>query len=298
SSRRQRSAPSSCWRGSPASASISGSRPSARAGGVTSPRTRTRTRCRGEAHRSRVSSQPSASRPSHGRYCALVIALLGNLARDLLPGQEPRAGGGPFHAARALRRLDVPARLYARCAVEDRDALLLPVARLGTPVEYVPGESTATFGISYDGDRRFMVVEGIGDTWSPEDVPALPPAVRWVHVAPLHRSDFPAETLAHIARGRRLSLDRQGPVRRPAPGQLCLDDAYDPAMRAHVQVLKLAEEEAEVLGDPAALPVPEVLVTHGTRGATVYTGGTVERVAAFGIDTDPTGAGDAFSIAY
>ena len=38
-----------------------------------------------------------------------VIALLGNLSHDFFPGQPPRPGGGPFHAARALQRLD------ARC---------------------------------------------------------------------------------------------------------------------------------------------------------------------------------------
>ena len=175
---------------------------------------------------------------------------------------------------------------------------MLPVARLGTPVHYVPGESTASFGISYDGDRRTMVMEAIGDVWSPDDLPRLRDNVRWVHVAPLARSDFPAETLAQIARGRRLSFDGQGLVRVPEVGELRLDDHYDPAVLAHVQTLKLAEEEAEVLGDPAALPVPEVIVTHGWHGATVYVGGVAVYVPAFGIDADPTGAGDAFSIAY
>ena len=32
-----------------------------------------------------------------------MIALLGNLSRDLRPGQAPQAGGGPTHGARALR---------------------------------------------------------------------------------------------------------------------------------------------------------------------------------------------------
>jgi len=227
-----------------------------------------------------------------------VIALLGNLSRDVFPGGEPRAGGAPFHAARALRRLDVRAALYARCAVEDRDALVLPVARLGTPVHYVPGESTASFRIAYEGERRLMHVDALGDTWLPDDVPSFASATRWVHVAPLLRSDFPAETLARVARGRRLSFDGQGLVRVPELGELRLDDDYDPALLEHVQVLKLSEEEAEALGDPAALRVPEVLVTHGVRGATVYTDGRAERVAAFGIDADPTGAGDAFSVAY
>ena len=38
-----------------------------------------------------------------------MIALLGNLARDLRPGQAPRAGGGPVYGARALRHLGAPA---------------------------------------------------------------------------------------------------------------------------------------------------------------------------------------------
>ena len=63
-----------------------------------------------------------------------------------------------------------------------------------------------------------MTVRALGDTWLPEDVPALPDGVRWVHVAPLARTDFPAETLAAAARGRRLSLDGQGLVRPGATG--------------------------------------------------------------------------------
>jgi sugar/nucleoside kinase (ribokinase family) len=226
-----------------------------------------------------------------------VIALLGNLSRDLF-GEEARPGGAPYHAARALRRIDTRAELYARCALADREALVLPVARLGTPVRYVPGDSTATFRISYDGDRRTMVVDAIGDVWTPDDLPQLNDDIRWVHVAPLARSDFPAETLARVARGRRVSLDGQGLVRVSGTGELRHDGEYDPAVLTHVQALKLSEEEAEVLGDPAALPVPEVIVTQGRRGATVYTGGSVEHVPAFGIDAEPTGAGDGFAIAY
>ena len=62
-----------------------------------------------------------------------MIALIGNLSRDLLPGQPPRVGGGPYHGARALQRLRVPARVVARCAEGDRAELLPPLARLGTP---------------------------------------------------------------------------------------------------------------------------------------------------------------------
>jgi sugar/nucleoside kinase (ribokinase family) len=226
-----------------------------------------------------------------------VIALIGNLSRDLLPGRPPQAGGGPFHGARALQRLRVPARVIARCAEIDREALLPPLVRLGTPTRYVPGELTSTFSFSYDGDVRTMSIEALGDVWRPGDIPELPSG-RWVHVAPLARGEFPVETIAALARRRRVSFDGQGLVRVPEVGPLRLDDDFDREILRHIWVLKLAEEEAEVLGDPAALGVREVVVTHGSRGSTVYCGGKSEYVPANPVDTDPTGAGDAFATAY
>ena len=226
-----------------------------------------------------------------------MIALLGNLACDLLPGDPPRVGGGPFHAARALVHQNAPVEIFARCALADRDALFTPVARLRTQAEYVPGEATATFAFSYDGDRREMEIAALGDVWRPEDVPDLD-GVGWVHLAPLARSDFPIETVAAIAEHGQVALDGQGLVRVPKIGPLELDANYDPDLLRHLTVLKLADEEAEVLGNPAELPVPEVVVTHGSRGATVYAGGTVEHVESDPVDTDPTGAGDAFLISY
>jgi sugar/nucleoside kinase (ribokinase family) len=226
-----------------------------------------------------------------------VIALIGNLSRDLLPGRPPQVGGGPFHGARALHRLRVPARIVARCAAEDRDELLPPLVRLGTPVRYVPGTATATFAFSYEGDRREMRVDALGDAWAPTDLPDLP-STRWAHVAPLSRHEFPAATIAALARRCRVSFDGQGLVRVPGVGPLRLDGDFDPELLRHVWVLKLAEEEADVVGDVAALGVREVLITHGSRGATVVCGGRSELVPARGIDGDPTGAGDAFTTAY
>ena len=226
-----------------------------------------------------------------------MIALLGNLSRDLLPGEPPRVGGGSYHGARALQRLRVPARVVARCATADKSTLLPSVITLGTPVRYVPGESTATFSFSYDGDVRTMTIDALGDAWSPADVPELPSG-RWVHVAPLARHEFPLETIAALARRRRVSLDGQGLVRAPRIGPLQLDGDFDRDLLRHIWVLKLADEEAEVLGDPAALGVREVVVTHGSRGSTVYCGGHAELVPARAFPGDPTGAGDAFATAY
>jgi sugar/nucleoside kinase (ribokinase family) len=227
-----------------------------------------------------------------------VIALAGNLSRDLLPGQPPRAGGGSYHGARALHRLRVPARILARCSLEDKAVLLPPVVALGTPVRYVPGERTATYAFEYDGDVRRMRIESLGDAWAPSDIPDLPDAVRWVHVAPLARSDFPPETLEVLGRRRRLSFDGQGLVRAPHTGDLELNADFDPELLRHVWTLKLADEEADVIGDPTGLGVRELLLTHGARGSTVYAGGRKEFVPARAVDADPTGAGDAYCAAY
>jgi sugar/nucleoside kinase (ribokinase family) len=196
-----------------------------------------------------------------------------------------------------LHRLRVPARIVARCAVADREMLLPPLVRLGTPVRYIPGDSTAAFSFHYEGDRRVMRVESLGDVWAPADLPALP-TVRWAHVAPLARGEFPLETLAALARRCRVSLDGQGLVRAPTLGPLQLDDEFDHELLRHVWVLKLADEEAEALGDPGALGVREVVVTHGSRGATLYLRGHIEQVPARAVDGDPTGSGDAFATAY
>jgi sugar/nucleoside kinase (ribokinase family) len=205
-----------------------------------------------------------------------------------------------------LRALETPSVVIAKCAAADRALLVRPLVALGIPVLWLGGASTAAFSIRYEGDRREMTVDGIGDPWSPRDVRKLGDA-RWVHVGALAQSDFPPETLAELAAGRRRILfDGQGLVRPAATGPLELHGNYDPEVLRHVTVLKLAEEEAQALvGEPdeaalRALGVPEIVVTLGSRGSLVYADGRLERVATqpVGGAVDPTGAGDAFAVAY
>jgi sugar/nucleoside kinase (ribokinase family) len=225
------------------------------------------------------------------------LALVGNLSRDRVDGGPPRIGGAPYYAARAWRMLGRRATIVTRCGPEERDAYLRRLSALGLPVVLLPGEQTTSFSLSYDGEARVMTVDHSGDSWTPADAKAVPRGA-WVHVAPLLRSDFSAQTLAALAVGRRLSLDGQGLVRVAELGPLRLDADFDPAVLEHVQILKLAEEEAEVIGSIDKLPVPEVLVTYGARGSCVYHQGRSTDVGAWPVAADPTGSGDAFSAAY
>ena len=226
------------------------------------------------------------------------LALVGNLSRDRVDGGEPRIGGAPFYGAIALRLLGRRAHVFAKCAGEDRRAFLRALAPIGIPVTLLPASTTTAFSFRYDGDERVMSVDAVGDPWRPDELRGLP-AAAWVHVAPLLRSDFPAETLARVARERRVLFDGQGLVRRPQQGPLTLDGEYDRALLEHVAALKLGEEEARVIGSVAELGVDEVIVTHGARGAVVHVRDEVTRIAAHPIGArDPTGAGDAFAVAY
>jgi sugar/nucleoside kinase (ribokinase family) len=225
------------------------------------------------------------------------LALVGNLSRDLVDGRPPRIGGAPYYAARAWRALGSRATIFTRCGPEERDDYARRLSALGLPVVLLPGEETTSFSFYYDGDTRVMTVEQTGDAWTPADADVVP-AGAWVHVAPLLRCDFPAATLAALAHGRRLSFDGQGLVRAREPGALRLDADFDPAVLLHVQILKLAEEEAEVVGAVDRLGVPEVLVTYGERGSCVYVDGRRDEVGAWPVAADPTGSGDAFSAAY
>ena len=231
------------------------------------------------------------------------LALVGNLSRDVVEGRPPRIGGGAFHGARALRALGVRATILTRCGQEERPLYLRRLAAVGLPVRVLRGTATTSFSFHYEGDRRIMEVVAVGDSWSAADVAVLEPRA-WVHLAPLLRSDFPAETLAALARGRRLSLDGQGLVRARQPGPLRLDADFDSAVLQHVSILKLAEEEATVVlgrvdeSTVAGLGVPEVVVTYGSRGSVIFANGRADEIGAWPVARDPTGSGDAFSIAY
>jgi sugar/nucleoside kinase (ribokinase family) len=233
------------------------------------------------------------------------LALVGSLSLDRVDGGRPRIGGGGYHGGRALRLLSSPSRIVAKCGRPDRRELLPRLASLGLPITLWPGETTHAFSFRYEGDRRTMEVEAIGDPWRPDELVGPLSGAAAVHIAPLLRGDFPPEALAEAARGRRLSLDGQGLTRPRHVGPLELDGDFDRAILEHVSVLKLAEEEARALvGEPTAealagLGVPEVVVTLGVGGSLVYADGRLAHVGARAVEgSDPTGAGDAFAVTY
>jgi sugar/nucleoside kinase (ribokinase family) len=235
------------------------------------------------------------------------LGVIGHLSRDVVAGAAPRIGGGPWYAGRALRTLGDDAVLFAKCGDADRAQWQRSLAAIGLPASLSTGGETTAFSYSYDADgARAMTVDVIGEPWHlNEPPPGLLRRVESLHVAPLLRSDFDAAALERLGSGRRLLLDAQGLVRLPRTGPLTLDADFDPEVLRHVSILKVSEEEAEVLagGDREALAdlgVPEIVLTIGARGSVVIVHGRAEEIPARPVEgvVDPTGAGDAFASAY
>src|SRR3954452_24733197 len=120
-----------------------------------------------------------------------TIAVVGNLSLDRVAGARPRIGGGPYHAARALRLLGARARLLARCGDADRRFLLPRLAALGIPLRLLGGETTAAFSFTYDHGVRTMNIDTLGEAWGPDTVRSLARTVRWVKSARSRARTFP-----------------------------------------------------------------------------------------------------------
>jgi sugar/nucleoside kinase (ribokinase family) len=215
------------------------------------------------------------------------LAVIGHLSRDVIAGAAPRIGGGPWHAGRALRALGADARIVAKCGEAEAIGFSRELETLGLPFDLAVGGETTAFSFSYDAAGvRTMSVEALGEPWRADELRLGD--VEWLHVVPLLRGQI---DLALLPPEPPVLLDAQGLVRVAEVGPLRLDGGFDRGQLARVSMLKLADEEFAVAGD---VDVPEVVVTHGVRGATV----NGVHVAASPVASDPTGAGDMFAAAY
>lgn len=224
-----------------------------------------------------------------------------------MAGAPARPGGGAFYAARAFARLGrADVTVTVACARSDSGLLVPELEAFGLPTTLIDATQTTAYSFYYEGERRVMSQDAVGDPWPPARAVEAADDAEWVYVGALTQSDFPPETLAALATGgRRLLIDAHGVVRSPALGPLRTDGSRRDLL-APVTVLKLNDEEAETLAgglEPRhlrALGPPEVLLTLGSQGSLIVTVEEAERISAPPVEgpVDPTGAGDTFSAAY
>ena len=237
------------------------------------------------------------------------VTVLGNLAIDIINGAPRSPGGCASFAGVALVASGATGRIVGMGAERDHVLFDALCERFDGLVEVLPSDRTSAFRLDYDDtDHRHMAVDAIGPVWGAAEVEAADPDTTWVHLAPLLRTDFPAETLALLSdRGHLVAYDGQGLVRADRLGPLVEDRHFSPDLLLHLDVLKLAEDEAVVVADgpfdaavAERLGVPEIVVTYGSEGCDIYTDGDVVRVPAAWrvLDVQTTGAGDMFTASY
>ncbi|MGI9658997.1 MAG: carbohydrate kinase family protein [Gaiellaceae bacterium] len=238
------------------------------------------------------------------------LAIVGLTARDRIDGGAPSIGGAPYFGVQALR--EVGASTLAVTKLAERDvALLEPLASKPEELVWRASSETAAYTLTHDptGGERRVTIDSLGEPWNADRdeawvLPALAGRAA-VHAGALSAADFPADWLALLARGRRLSFDGQGLVRPSRIGPVTLEFPDSLDALEHVDVLKLSAEEAEVLGiEPTpesmrGLTVPEVVLTAGADGAWIYADGALAEIEVEPTAvTDTTGAGDGFIACY
>jgi sugar/nucleoside kinase (ribokinase family) len=242
------------------------------------------------------------------------VAVIGLTVADVivLPGEEPReaSGGAPLFAARALAdERGRPPVVITRCHAARLAAPILPVCeRLYLRLDETSFRSVLRY--RPDGERAHEVA-GLGSSWTADELEEIADTaldgVSWVHAGTQRAGDLGPEALGVLAaRGRKIALDGQGPLRAPALGPLHLTGELGPDLLRHVQALKLSEEEAlaafatrDATEIARRTGVAEVLVTMGATGAHVAADGEIGAVGAGPIaGVDPTGAGDSFLALY
>ena len=208
----------------------------------------------------------------------MTVAVIGPATSDRVELADGRAavrpGGTPLYAARALRRTGAP------CVAIETGHLHSWVRHTGSATEQHLG--------------------AMPEPLSPARARGLLPrlaACDWVLLGGQTAGDFPPETVEVLAgAGHSVLLDGQGLARGSRGGPVHLG-AIDPAAYAAATVLKLNEAEAAAAGKLE--PVPELLLTHGSTGASITAGGSTTEVAGNGVPfADPTGAGDSLAALY
>ena len=224
------------------------------------------------------------------------------------PARAPRPGGGVFwtHArARAPRRRRASSR--RRAAPRIAPSLLPPLEAFGLPVTWHESSTTTAYSFHYEGDRRIMWQDAVGDPWTPEQAVAAAGDATWINVCALTRTDFPAGDARRARRGRTAA------PRRPPGPRSHRDDRAAAHRRAHrrrspprrgaeaerrggrdarrQRRARAAARARRARGDPHAR-LAGCVGRHARRSSSTC------RPFPSRATVDPTGAGDTYSVTY
>lgn len=222
------------------------------------------------------------------------------------------SGGTSFYFAYALNSLPPKVDFQMVTAVAPSEMKgIEKMRRDGIDVVAFNSRNTVFFENRYgiDSNNRTQRVLAKADPFTVGQLSQLD--ARVFHLGTLLNDDFSPEVVEYLAGKGKVSIDVQGYLREVRAEKVyAVDWADKRRVLACTDILKLNEHEMEVISgekDPrdvarrlASWGVKEVVITLGSYGSLIYTGGRFYEIPAYRPKelVDATGCGDTYSAGY
>lgn len=220
---------------------------------------------------------------------------------------EIRTGGGAGNTAVGFARLGFSTAVVSELGKDDLSKLVMEeFHKEFVSTNFVIQEKKEETGgsvilVGSDGGRTVLVHRGASSMLDPQDIPlrALKSA-RWVHLSSIAGR---SATLHMIAQG--LSAGRTELSWNPGQGEIQLllkKDIHIRQLPCKILFVNATEwQQLAPLHTDIRQHVPEIIVTNGGKGGTVFTKSEPQGIhysSARRKAIDETGAGDAFAVGY
>lgn len=220
-------------------------------------------------------------------------------------------GGTAFYFAHAMSSLRADSfRLVTSLAPSEMKAVD-DIRALGIDVTVLPSRHSVYFENRYgeNQDNRTQRVLAKADPFTAVAVNGID--ARYYHLGSLLADDFPLDIIKALSAKGIVSVDAQGYLREVRGDRVYPVDWRDKREALpYIDILKVNEHEAMVLSgvdDPrkgaallASWGVKEVVLTLGSMGSVILTGGEAFEIPAFRPEevVDATGCGDTYMAGY
>ncbi|QMW02449.1 ribokinase [Spirosoma foliorum] len=241
------------------------------------------------------------------------ICTIGHITLDKIVTSQSVSympGGTSFYFSKALLHADIKYKLITALAQQDYH-IVDDLQAEGVDVDILPSKHTVYFQNSYSADQnhREQQVLQKAAPFRLSKMPAID--AKLFHLGPLLADDIPINVIEDLSKRGIVSLDIQGYLRRVRNKRVVYQDwIHKKYILPYVSILKANEFEMEVVTGQknawdgamylADLGVREVIITLGSEGSLIYTGGTFYEIPAFKPTAvvDATGCGDTYMAGY
>jgi len=220
------------------------------------------------------------------------------------------AGGTAFYFSSALQNMDAGYLLVTSVA-ESEMHYVDELREKGVEVWAYPSTHTVYFENIYaeNQDHRTQNVLQQADPFTVEQLSDIDAEL--YHLGPLLANDIPLELVKFLAGKGKVSLDAQGYLRKVEQNKVyAVDWPEKQKTLQYVHTLKADEAEMTVLTGHKDVEkgakmlaeggVKEVVITNGSMGSVIYSGGVFYDIPAYLPETvvDATGCGDTYMAGY